>query len=63
MLTGWADWKSILLIGAIIIVFTYLGGIMAVIWIEVIQLAIYNLGAIVAAVILLNLIQGGWMRS
>ena len=60
LLTGWADWKSILLIGAVMIVFTYLGGIMAVIWIEVIQLAIYNLGAIVAAVILLNLIQGGW---
>jgi SSS family solute:Na+ symporter len=60
LLTGWADWKSILLIGIVMIAFTYLGGIMAVIWIEVIQLAIYNLGAIVAAVILLNLIQGGW---
>ncbi len=60
VLTGWADWKSILLIGIVMIVFTYLGGIMAVIWIEVIQLAIYNLGAIVAAVILLNLINGGW---
>jgi solute:Na+ symporter, SSS family len=42
------------------IVFTYLGGITAVIWIEVIQLLIYNLGAIVAGLILLNLIQGGW---
>jgi solute:Na+ symporter, SSS family len=60
VLTGWADWKSILLIGLVMIVFTYLGGIMAVIWIEVIQLAIYNLGAIVAAVVLLNLIKGGW---
>ena len=60
VLTGWADWKSILLIGIVMIVFTYLGGIMAVIWIEVIQLAIYNLGAIVAAVILLKLIDGGW---
>ena len=60
VLTGWADWKSILMIGVVMIVFTYLGGIMAVIWIEVIQLAIYNLGAIVAAVILLKLIDGGW---
>lgn len=59
-LTGWADWKSILAIGAVMIVFTYLGGITAVIWIEVIQLFIYNLGAIVAGLILLNLIQGGW---
>lgn len=59
-LTGWADWKSILMIGVVMLIFTYLGGITAVIWIEVIQLAIYNLGAIVAGVILLNLIQGGW---
>lgn len=60
LLTGWADWQSILLIGAVMILFTYLGGITAVIWVEVIQLAIYNLGAIVAAVILLGHIQGGW---
>jgi solute:Na+ symporter, SSS family len=59
-LTGWADWQSILVIGAVMIVFTYLGGITAVIWIEVIQLVIYNLGAVVAGLILLNLIQGGW---
>src|SRR6185295_19040992 len=59
-LTGWADWKSILIIGAVMIVFTYLGGITAVIWIEVIQLVIYNVGAIIAGLILLNLIRGGW---
>jgi Na+/proline symporter len=59
-LTGWADWKSILIIGAVMIVFTYLGGITAVIWIEVIQLLIYNIGAIIAGLILLNLIRGGW---
>ncbi|MFY9556946.1 MAG: sodium:solute symporter [Blastocatellia bacterium] len=59
-LTGWADWKSILIIGAVMIVFTYLGGITAVIWIEVIQLLIYNAGALIAGLILLNLIRGGW---
>jgi SSS family solute:Na+ symporter len=60
VLTGWADWKSILIIGAVMIVFTYLGGITAVIWIEVIQLFIYVFGAIVAGLILLDRIQGGW---
>ncbi|MEW6210797.1 MAG: sodium:solute symporter [Acidobacteriota bacterium] len=59
-LTGFADWQSILIIGGVMIFFTYLGGITAVIWIEVIQLAIYNLGAIIAAVILLDHIRGGW---
>ena len=60
VLTGWADWKSILMIGLVMIAFTYLGGITAVIWIEVIQLFIYNLGAVVAGLILLNLIHGGF---
>jgi Na+/proline symporter len=60
VLTGWADWKSIIMIGAVMIVFTYLGGITAVIWIEVIQLFIYVLGAVVAGLILLDRIQGGW---
>lgn len=60
VLTGLADWKSILIIGAVMIVFTYLGGITAVIWVEVIQLFIYVLGALVAAFILLDRIQGGW---
>jgi SSS family transporter len=62
LVTGLADWKSILIIGAVMIVFTYLGGITAVIWVEVIQLFIYVLGAIVAAVILLDLIEGGWSQ-
>ncbi len=59
-LTGLADWQSILIIGLVMIFFTYLGGITAVIWIEVVQLAIYNLGALVAAWILAEHIQGGW---
>lgn len=56
----WADPLSILIIGGVMIVFTYLGGISAVIWTEVVQLLIYNLGAVVAAILLLNLIPGGW---
>jgi SSS family solute:Na+ symporter len=60
VLTGWADWKSILIIGVVMIIFTYLGGITAVIWIEVIQLFIYIFGAVVAGLILLERIQGGW---
>ena len=59
VVTGWADWKSILVIGFVMIVFTYLGGITAVIWVEVIQLFIYIFGAIVAGLILLDRIPGG----
>jgi solute:Na+ symporter, SSS family len=50
---------SVILIGVAMIVFTYFGGMEAVIWVEVIQLGIYILGAIAAAVILVGSIDGG----
>ncbi|MDQ3711385.1 MAG: sodium:solute symporter [Acidobacteriota bacterium] len=50
---------SIILLGAVMIIFTFYGGIEAVIWVEVVQLAIYIGGAIAAAVVLLNQIDGG----
>jgi len=51
---------SIILLGIVMIVFTFYGGIEAVIWVEVVQLVIYIGGAIAAAVILLNNIDGGF---
>jgi SSS family transporter len=51
---------SILVIGIVMILFTYLGGIEAVIWVEVVQLGIYVAGAIAAAAVLLARIPGGW---
>ena len=50
---------SILMLGIVMIVFTFYGGIEAVIWIEVVQLVIYIGGAIAAAVVLINSIDGG----
>jgi SSS family transporter len=50
---------SIVIIGVAMIVFTYYGGMEAVIWVEVVQLGIYIAGAIAAAVILINSIDGG----
>ncbi len=51
---------SIVLIGLAMIVFTYFGGMEAVIWVEVIQLGIYIAGAIAAAVVLIGAIGGGF---
>jgi solute:Na+ symporter, SSS family len=48
------------LIGLAMIVFTYFGGMEAVIWVEVVQLGIYIAGAIAAAVVLINSIDGGF---
>jgi SSS family transporter len=51
---------SIVLLGIVMIVFTFYGGIEAVIWVEVVQLVIYIGGAVAAAVVLINNIDGGF---
>ena len=50
---------SIVIIGVAMIIFTYFGGMEAVIWVEVVQLGIYVAGAIAAAVVLITSINGG----
>jgi hypothetical protein len=51
---------SVAVMGITTIAYTYLGGMSAVIWTDVIQLVIYLVGAGVAACILLDRIPGGW---
>ena len=51
---------SVLVIGIVMILFTFFGGMEAVIWIEVAQLGIYIAGALAAAAVLLQMIPGGW---
>lgn len=53
---------SIILLGAVMIIFTFFGGMEAVIWVEVVQLGIYIFGAIAAAVVILNQVDGGMAR-
>jgi SSS family solute:Na+ symporter len=61
-LTGWGIGPAILAMGAATIVYTYLGGMKAVIWTDVIQFFIYILGAIAALAILVGELPGGWSR-
>lgn len=51
---------SVVLLGVVMIIFTYFGGMEAVIWVEVVQLGIYLAGAAMAAVVLISAIKGGW---
>ncbi|MDQ1522491.1 MAG: solute:Na+ symporter, family, partial [Pyrinomonadaceae bacterium] len=51
---------SIILLGVVMIVFTYFGGMEAVIWVEVVQLGIYIAGALAAAIVLASKIDGGF---
>src|SRR5215470_8680485 len=55
-LTYW----SIAIVGVLTLVYTFEGGIAAVIWTDLIQLIIYVGGSLVAAYMLLTLIPGGW---
>jgi solute:Na+ symporter, SSS family len=50
---------SVVLLGVAMMIFTYFGGMEAVIWVEVVQLGIYIAGTIAAAVVLINSINGG----
>src|SRR6267142_246924 len=54
---------SIVLLGVAMIIFTYFGGMEAVIWVEVIQLGIYIAGAAMAAIVLIMAIKGGWGQA
>ena len=46
--------SSIIFLGVVMIIFTLIGGIEAIVWIEVVQLVIYIGGAIAAAVVLIG---------
>src|SRR5262245_61582034 len=58
--TGWPIWLAIIALGAATITYTYLGGMKAVIWTDVIQFFVYLVGALVALAILVGKLPGGW---
>ncbi|HEV2021468.1 MAG TPA: sodium transporter, partial [Terriglobales bacterium] len=57
---GSGDVASIALITLLTLVYTFEGGMRAVIWTDVVQMAIYVGGTIVGLVTILHLVPGGW---
>ena len=51
---------AILILGALTILYTYRGGMKAVVWTELLQASIYLLGALAAIVLLGRSVSGGW---
>lgn len=51
---------AIAIIAFIALVYTYTGGVKGIIWVDVLQMFIYIIGAIISGIYLLNLIPGGW---
>jgi len=52
--------SAILVLGILTIVYTYRGGMRAVVWTELVQAGIYLAGGISAIVLLGNAVDGGW---
>jgi solute:Na+ symporter, SSS family len=57
---GWGVGPAIVVVGVVTIVYTYLGGMKAVIWTDLIQFVIKIAGAALAGVFVLRLLPGGW---
>ncbi len=60
VITRWPLPASILIIGVSTLLYTYLGGLKGVIWADVLQFAVYMLGAFVALIVLARAVPGGW---
>ena len=60
LITGWPYWASIAIIGVLTVIYTYFGGIKAVVWVDSLQMTLYLGGAVAAMVALQGLVPGGW---
>ena len=60
LITGWPYWQVILLVGAATLVYTWYGGLKAVVWVDVVQMALYSVGGVAALWVLAGAVPGGW---
>ena len=60
IITGWSYPVSILVIGAATLVYTYHGGIRAVVWVDALQMTLYVAGGLIALLLLHMAVDGGW---
>ncbi|MDA0328609.1 MAG: sodium:solute symporter [Gemmatimonadetes bacterium] len=61
LITGWPYPVSIGVIGVLTVVYTYFGGIKAVVWVDAVQMGLYLLGAVVTVVAVQLLVPSGWV--
>ena len=56
----WVMPTAVLVLGTLTIIYTYRGGMRAVVWTEIVQASVYLLGGLSALVIVGTLVPGGW---
>jgi len=59
---GWDLTPSIVLSGAVTIVYTYFGGMKSVVWNDCLQFVIYIAGAVLAGYVIVSNLPGGWSQ-
>ncbi len=60
LVTGIPYWEAILLAGAVTVAYTWVGGLRAVVWVDVVQMFVYLLSGCCALIVLLQRVPGGW---
>jgi SSS family transporter len=60
IITGLPYTWAILLTGIVTLVYTYYGGLRAVVWVDVVQMFVFLFGAFAALYVLLHAVPGGW---
>jgi SSS family transporter len=60
IITGWNYSSSIIVIALVTIIYTYIGGIRAVVWLDVLQWSVYISGALLALAVILGKLPQGW---
>ena len=58
IITGWSLPAGILAIGVVTVIYTWVGGLRAVVWVDVIQLGVYLLGGIATLIVATRLAGG-----
>jgi len=56
-------WQIVLVLSVFTVIYTYLGGIKAVVWVDAIQMGIYVAGAVVAAAVLATRLPADWAST
>ncbi len=59
-MTGLSQAQAVLVMGAVTIVYTMVGGMKSVVWNDCIQLVVYLLGAVLAGIVIVRMLPGGW---
>jgi solute:Na+ symporter, SSS family len=60
LITGWPYWQVILIVGVATLIYTWYGGLKAVVWVDVVQMGLYAVGGVLALWVVTSLVPGGW---